>query len=288
MSSVIKRCAFVFSVLVFAGAAIVRAEDPAIISSTSPVAVPEPPSVWRTLPNAAFSIPEALDFVIRWGVVTAGHSSLNVEALEFVNGRAAYHLVSEAHSTGVVDTFYRVNDRNEAWLDRDSLTSVQYSKRLREGSFQQDEMITMDQPHHRWSYMTVRLDKKTSEKKEGPLPPDALDVQSSLYLIRTMPLEVGKSFSIDVHSGDKVYPLTVNVRRREKITVHAGTFDCFLVEPLLRGPGLFISKGKKLEVWLTTDARHMPVRMRSEVFFGHVAAELISYHSSAPEAPAHP
>ena len=49
--------------------------------------------------------------------------------------RQVYYLVSEAHSAGVVNTFYRVADRNEAWLDTASLTSLGYSKHLHEGSF---------------------------------------------------------------------------------------------------------------------------------------------------------
>ena len=55
----------------------------------------------------------------------------------------------------------------------------------------------------------------------------------------------------------------------------AGKFLCYRVEPILREKGIFISKGKKIEVWMTADARHMPVLMRSEIFIGHVSAELV-------------
>ena len=68
------------------------------------------------------------------------------------------------------------------------------------------------------------------------------------------------------------WPLVVRVVRRQKITVPAGTFNTVLVEPALRKEGLFIQKGKKLEIWLTDDERHMPVFMRVEVFFGHISA----------------
>jgi len=85
-----------------------------------------------------------------------------------------------------------------------------------------------------------------------------------------------------VHSEDTVYPLMVKVKKRQTIKVKAGRFDCFLVEPQLRKPGIFISKGKKLEVWLTADERRMPVLMRSEVFIGHVSAELVSQRYVPP------
>jgi hypothetical protein len=49
-----------------------------------------------------------------------------------------------------------------------------------------------------------------------------------------------------------------------------------VVEPILRGPGVFTQKGR-LTVWLTDDARRMPVLMKSKVVIGHVAAVLKSY-----------
>jgi hypothetical protein len=83
---------------------------------------------------------------------------------------------------------------------------------------------------------------------------------------------------IDVYDAKKIWPLVVNIEKRETVKVPAGKFDCFRVEPILRQPGIFVSKGKKLQVWMTADAVHMPVLMRSEVFIGHVSAELVSYH----------
>ena len=262
----------------------VALSTPAVDTSSASAVSSAPAHVWRTVPNTAFGVPESLEFVIRWGVVTAGRSTLNVENFEMIDGRQTYHLVSQARSVGMVDTFYRVADRNEAWLDRHSLTSVRYSKRLREGSFSEDTMTELDQPRRHWKSVEHRLDKNRTREREGELPPDVLDVQSSLYFVRTLPLEIGKKFSLDVHSGDKIYPLVVTVLRREKVSVPAGKFDCWVVEPLLRGPGMFVSKGKKLQVWLTADERRMPVRMRSEVFFGHVSAELERYKVTPPEA----
>ena len=42
----------------------------------------------------------------------------------------------------------------------------------------------------------------------------------------------------------------------------------------MRERGLFIQKGKKMQVWLTADEKKMPVKMRAEIFIGHVTAEL--------------
>lgn len=237
---------------------------------------PSPSShAWRVVPHTAFNSGERFSYVIKWGVVTGGYSSLSVQGIETVNGRPAYRLVEEARSSGVVDAFYRVRDRNDAWLDTQSLVTVRYEKKIREGKYRIEETAVMDQARRRYALRSYRIDKNIHEEKEGPLPPDILDVFGSLYYVRTLPLQVGASYTFDVFTGDKVWPLVVNVKKREKIRVPAGRFDCLLVEPLLREPGLFVPKGKNLEVWLTDDERRIPVRMRSEVFIGHVAAELL-------------
>ena len=235
-------------------------------------------SNWRSAVNKAFEPGEFYNFLVTWGVITGGSSSLSVQKLETLEGRPAYHIVSRANSSGIVDTFYHVHDTNESWLDVQSLLTVRYEKHIREGKYRIEEAGTLDQVLHRYAVHSYRIDKNTYDFKQGNLPPDILDVLGSLYYARTLPLAVGKSYTIDVFSGEKVWPLVVKVKKREKVKVPAGKFDCFLVQPLLREPGIFVAKGKKLEVWMTADERHMPVRMRSEVFIGHVSAELVSYH----------
>src|SRR5690242_20388339 len=112
---------------------------PAVTPSFSVAATSEPvvtsSTPWRSVPNTVFQPGEDLLFVITWGVITGGYSTLSVQSLEGVNGRPAYRLVEEAHSTGVVGTFYHVVDRNDTWLDADSLTTVRYEKRIREGKY---------------------------------------------------------------------------------------------------------------------------------------------------------
>jgi hypothetical protein len=96
-----------------------------------------------------------------------------------------------------------------------------------------------------------------------------------LYYLRTQELWPGKTIAIDNHSGRRIYPLETRVLREERVTVKAGTFDCYVVEPFPRG-GAFRSKGS-LVVWLTKDERKMPVLIKSKVFFGSVAVKLVSY-----------
>jgi len=237
--------------------------------------LPVSASTWRFIAHSALGVGEDLHFVVKWGLVTAGYSTLSIKGIENVNDRPAYHLFSGAKSAGMTSAFYKVDDRNETWLDQTALLSVRCERQIQEGKYRIDETTLIDQPQRHFHVRSYRLDKNLYEEKEGNLPPNVLDVLGSLYYVRVLPLEVGNTYIFDVLSGETVYPLEVKVEKRETIKVPAGKFDTFLVQPLLRSPGIFVAKGKKLEVWLTADERHLPVRMRSEVFIGHVSAELL-------------
>jgi hypothetical protein len=241
-------------------------------------------SLVRADAESAFRPGEDLLFQIRWGVVTGGYATLGIPSVDLIEGQPAYHILSEAHSSGMVEAFYKVRDRNEAWMDTSKPRTLRYSKKIQEGKYRVDEVVELDQAANKFHTIEIRHDKNDAkEEKRGDIPPNVLDVLSSLYYIRTQPLEVGKSFTVDVHSGDKTFPLLVNVKKLENVKVKAGKFLCYRVEPVLRERGIFIAKGKKMEVWMTADERHMPVLMRSEIFIGHVSAELVRHKSVPPQ-----
>jgi hypothetical protein len=96
-----------------------------------------------------------------------------------------------------------------------------------------------------------------------------------MYYIRAQKnLEPGADVILDVNTKQN-WPLVVHVVKKERIRVPAGTFDTVLVEPAIRHEGIFIQKGKKLQIWLTDDEKRTPVQMKVEVFFGHISAKLV-------------
>jgi len=213
-----------------------------------------------------FGAGEKLVFSVQYGLITAGEATLEVRNIATIGGRPCYRIVSDARTNDFFSKFYQVRDRYESCMDTTELYTLRYEKHVREGKFKRDETVDFDQTAHRAKY----------KDKSVPIPPRTQDVLSALYYVRTLPLEVGQSISIANHTDKKNYPLLVKVHGREHIKVDAGEFDCLVVEPILRGPGVFTQKGR-LTVWLTDDERRMPVLMKSKVVIGHVAAVLKSY-----------
>ena len=95
------------------------------------------------------------------------------------------------------------------------------------------------------------------------------DVLSAIYFIRTQRLEVGKSFEIFIGDGGKVYKIPVQVVERKRMKTILGRVDVLRVNPELFGPERLIDEEKgEFSIWVTADARHIPVSGRVKTDYG--------------------
>lgn len=229
---------------------------------------PEEKKFKRVATNHAFGVGERLEFSVGYGMIKAGTAVMEIPEMVKLEGRKCYHIISTAQSNKVFSVFFKVDDKVESFMDVHGLYSLRYDKHLREGKFKADVSMIFDQDNHLAIYH--------SGKDTFPAPEYAQDVLSAFYYVRTQDLKVGKSIFVDNHTDKKNYPLEVKVLRKEKVKVPAGEFDCVVVEPLLKTPGIFEQKGS-LTVWLTDDEMKMPVLMKSKVIIGSISTELVSY-----------
>jgi len=94
-------------------------------------------------------------------------------------------------------------------------------------------------------------------------------VLSAIYFIRTQPLTVGKSFNVFIGDGGKVYTIPVHVVEKKKVRTILGRVDVLRVNPELFGPDRLIEKEKgEFSIWITDDARHIPVASRVKTDYG--------------------
>ncbi|MBN2031474.1 DUF3108 domain-containing protein [bacterium] len=237
-------------------------------SDTSAVK-PHDPDISEYLPmrqhvNDAFDVGEHLTFEIAYGVIKAGTATMSIPDTQWVRGRPCYHVVTTAESNKFFDPFFKVRDRVETFIDMEGIFPWKFEKHIREGKYQSDRYVEYDQYNH-----LVIMDGKDTLEVE----PYIQGILSSFYYVRTIPLEVGKSFDIDNYGDGKIYPLKILVHEKERVKVPAGTFDCIVVEPVMRAEGIFNQTGR-MAIWLTDDERRIPVLMKSKVIIGSIDVRL--------------
>ncbi len=111
------------------------------------------------------------------------------------------------------------------------------------------------------------------------IPPYVHDAVSAFYYVRTLDYSksrVGEKIFLQNFFKDSTYSLAVKFLGRQRIDVDAGTFNCILVEPLMKEGGLFKSEGRVI-IWLTDDERKIPVKVSTKVVVGSIDAELREY-----------
>jgi hypothetical protein len=214
--------------------------------------------------NNAFRVGEHLIFDIAYEMVVAGTATMSVPDTQWVQGRPCYHIMTTAKSNSLLDAFHKVRDRVETVMDMEGLFPWRYEKHLREGKYRSDRITVTDH------YRNLAFYKNDTISIQDY----AQDVLSAFYLVRTLPLEVGKIIEINGLNDGKVFPLRIKVHKKDRIKVPAGKFNCFVVEPAIQGEGLFVQKGR-MAIWLTDDERRIPVLMKSKVpIIGSIDARL--------------
>ena len=86
------------------------------------------------------------------------------------------------------------------------------------------------------------------------------DLISGLYSLRLMPLAVGKTFRMSVSDSGLVYDIPVRITAREQQKTMLGKQWCFRIEPEVFGPNRLIEREGSMTIWVTDDARRLPVR----------------------------
>ncbi len=226
---------------------------------STPVAVPYAPG-------------EFLLFSIDYGPVNAGEASLEVRDVIDSAGHTCYRVESKARSNRFFSAFYMVRDKVVSHIDTETLYTRYFSKRLREGDYRKNIAIRFDHAAGLARY---------ADERELEIPAGVHDILSAFYFVRCMDLVPGTSAFINTHSSHKNYDLEVIVHERETIKVPAGIFDCYRVEPVILGEGLFQFEGK-LTIWLTADDRRLPVLMKTKVKVGAIDASLKKFTLGEP------
>jgi len=208
---------------------------------------------------------EYLKFSVQYGFIKAGYAYLEVPEVKDWKGHSVFTLVARAESNKFFSSVYKVRNRIESYWDTAGHYSVRYAENRREGKYRTQSEILFD------------YDKQQAQYADGqafPIPPEVQDALSSFYFTRFQALPLGGSVIFDYHASRKSQPLEVKVLGRERVETPAGTFDCVVIEPLLKAGGIFKNKGR-LVIWLTDDERRMPVMMKSKVMIGSISVLLM-------------
>jgi hypothetical protein len=115
------------------------------------------------------------------------------------------------------------------------------------------------------------------ERREAELV-DVVDPVTAVFHARASDAQPGDSLWHDVWTGEVRYLVRLDIVARETVDVPAGRFAALRVVPHLwriEGRPAPDTRLRRATIWVTDDARHVPLRIRSKVFVGSVSVDLV-------------
>lgn len=237
----------------------------------------QPSELWANpSEKIPFSPGERLRFSLRWSVVPAGEATLEVLPIKTINGQKVYHFRLTAESNAFVDLFYKVRDRIDAFASIDMTRAVRYYHKQREGDNRKDVAVEFDWQKDLALFNDGRTDKATEIK------PGTFDPLSVFYFSRLADFRTNGLIQCPVSDGKKCVDGKARIVKKETITVISGKYETYLIEPDLKHVGGVFEKSKnaKIRLWVTTDDRHLPVKIASKVAIGSFVGELMAIEKS--------
>lgn len=198
-----------------------------------------------------FAAGEHAVYQVHLGPFPVGSGTLSISGVETVQGEPAFHAVMTVQGG---TAFYHVNDRYESWIDTDGLFSRRFHQNLREGSYRRNRT---------YDFNPAQRTFRRENGETGTLATsEPLDDLSFLYFARTLPLEVGATYTLPRYFKADGNPVVLQVLRRETVRVPAGQFRAIVVRPIIQTDGMF-GKGGRAEVYFSDDAHRIPVLIRT-------------------------
>ena len=220
-----------------------------------------------------FSPGEKMTLQVRWAFIPAGEVVLEILPFETVNGVRSYHFAMTARTYPLIDPFYKVRDRIDAYADAEMSHSVLYKKK-QDGKSKRDIVVNFN-----WEKLEAQYSNFNTKIEPISISPGAFDPLSIFYAFRLFELKTGTKINAPVTDGKKFVNGEASVLNQEKIYVTDKWYETYLVEPELEHIGGVFkqSTDAKLQIWVTADDRRIPVRIKSKVVVGSFVAELVSY-----------
>jgi hypothetical protein len=215
-------------------------------------------------PTYPFAVGEEFQYSAKLGVLRLGTARMAVTGIDTVRGVESFVFVFGLDASA---PFYKTSSVLTSWTGTGDFISRRFYQDLDENGRPKQRKFEI-YPDSTWI--------QTTHGDTGTTVSEPLDDAAFFYFIRTLPLEKGKTYKYDRYFRKDLNPVVIKVEKREKLELPDGTeVQCLVLSPAVGTDGLFAPRAEA-KLWLTDDARRIPVQIKSKLPFGSVTLRLIS------------
>ena len=233
----------------------------------------------QTTKTQPFGVGETLAYEGKFSKIIKGIgvADLNL-TIERANDGKNFLIKSEARSKGSLLKLFRFSffQQFASTVDADDFRILKTVKHDEQKERVRNSEAVFDYGNRQVTYVeTDPLDQARAPRTiASEISENTHDLVSAIYSLRLLPLAVGKSFDVYISDSGLLYKIPVRVTKREQQKSILGKMWCFRLEPEIFGVNRLIEKEGDMTIWITDDARRLPVRAQINGDIGRVEVKL--------------
>ena len=179
------------------------------------------------------------------------------------------HLSCQATTFSKWDTFFKIRDLYESYVNPSTLKPSLYKRSINEGGYTKTEKYIF-KPDGKTIISTSKKKNKPETKKTFTVGNSTQDIVSIIYKLRTIDFQNyknGQTKSFVIVFDEKEIPVLVKFMGNETVSVgNLGTKNCYKISISAKTDAL---KGKdKNLIWLTADTKKIPALIKFSIPVG--------------------
>jgi len=209
------------------------------------------------------------------GFFKAGNATLSVK--ETMNGnKPAFHVAGKGWTTGAIKWFFKVKDRYETYMYKESMLPYKFIRNIDEGGHTKDIEINFDRENNKAHV----INKKHKTEKHLDIKPNVQDMVSTFYYLRntldTSNLSPGDEIDLDMFFDAKNYAFKLKYLGKDTISTEFGDVDSLMFRPYVMAGRVF-KEEESLTLWVSNDKNKIPLRIKADLAVGSLRADLDAY-----------
>lgn len=245
-------------------------------ASQAPSTAPRPPTGTGRGQAVAeapvpFKVGEALTYDVSWSsFLVAATATTTVKEKRPSFDSIAYYVVAEGRPLPMLARLYNLYYKMDALVDSRTLLSQRGSLYAEEAADHRLAATRFDRAARR-AFFEVQSEQTT--KSDYAVPPGTQDGLTVLYALRTRALKAGDRVVTPVADGGSLYTVSAEIAAPEMVRVPLGEFSAWnLKVNIVNAQGQ--AAWKNVAIWISNDARRLPVKLQAELPIGHFVLAL--------------
>lgn len=224
--------------------------------------------------GSAFGPGEQCTYAVEFLGIRAGSAQITVGSEMNHWGKTVWPIVALAKSESLA-ALYPIRDKFITYWDHANQRTIGSDLYAEENRRRRRQQIRLDATAGVAQVMKQREGSQAVEETHE-VGAEVQDVAAAAFALRNQDLRVGETYEIPVFTGARSFDLRATVEGKETVKTRIGKQEVFKVRIATQFSGKLATK-RDLYVYLTTDRRHVPVKLEADFAVGSVVGELVDY-----------